>query len=181
MKQIPNFITLVRIFCGLILLFIKPATLVFFAIYLLGGLSDILDGFLARKMNIATKLGAALDSIADFVFIAVLMIVFIPLIAWPSWLIIWIITIVIVRFFSLVTGLIKYGALAFLHTYTNKLTGLALFAFPFFYYFLGLSITGVLLCSVATISAIEELFINLSSATLNRNITSILKLNKKAN
>ena len=37
-------------------------------LYLAAGLTDILDGFLARKMHWETALGAALDGIADFVF-----------------------------------------------------------------------------------------------------------------
>ncbi|WP_027400102.1 CDP-alcohol phosphatidyltransferase family protein [Anaerovorax odorimutans] len=173
MNQIPNIITAFRLLCSFILLFLKPFSSPFFLIYLIGGLSDIIDGFLARKLCITSKLGAMLDSIADAFFILVLLIIFIPHFDWPIWITYWVIAIIIIRLLSLVVGFFKYHTFDFLHTYANKATGLALFSFPFLYFFWGLDFMAIFLCIFASISAIEELLINMVSEKLDRNVTSI--------
>lgn len=173
MKKIPNIITGFRIACSITLLFVKPFSFIFFLLYIAGGMSDILDGFLARKMNITSKLGATLDSIADFLFIMVLLIIIFPYFDWTLWIICWIVAIIVIRLTSLLMGFLKYHDLAFLHTYGNKMTGFTLFCFPFMYLFWGLDITAILLCSIATLSAFEELIINIISKTLDKDISSV--------
>lgn len=69
MKNVPNEITIFRILLSISLFFIKPFSSLFLVIYLLCGFSDMIDGYIARKMNATSKLGAILDSIADVVFI----------------------------------------------------------------------------------------------------------------
>ena len=44
-------------------------TLPFWVLYLIAGLTDMLDGFLARRWGVESKFGARLDSLADFVFV----------------------------------------------------------------------------------------------------------------
>ncbi|MDS1003847.1 CDP-alcohol phosphatidyltransferase family protein [Clostridium sporogenes] len=51
MKNIPNLITMIRILGITVLVFIRPFSEIFFIIYLICGISDILDGMIARKMN----------------------------------------------------------------------------------------------------------------------------------
>ena len=52
----------------------------------LAGLTDLLDGFLARKLNQITPLGIVLDPIADKLFAIVLIIELISFRAFPIWL-----------------------------------------------------------------------------------------------
>jgi CDP-diacylglycerol--glycerol-3-phosphate 3-phosphatidyltransferase len=137
------------------------------------GTSDILDGCIARKTNMVSKTGEVLDSIADFVFVAVVLVIFIPLVSWEFWLFCWIAAIAITRVVSLGIGFKKYHAVAFLHTYANKATGVALFCFPIFYQAVNSAITAIILCSIASLSAIEDLTINLREKNLNRNIRGI--------
>jgi len=132
-KHIPNIITASRIVCSVFLLLIEPLSLWFFIIYLLCGISDIFDGYIARRTKSISQFGATLDSVADANFIGVLLIIFIPKFQWPLWIVIWVGTIALVRFISLAVGFVKYHTFAFLHTYANKLTGLLLFSFPFSY------------------------------------------------
>ena len=178
MKQIPNIVTGIRIILSLTLLFIEPLSVAFILIYLLAGISDMLDGVLARKMHVTSKLGALLDSVADATLIFVLLAIIIPYFIWPAWVICWIALIVIIRLSSLLIGFFKYRAFAFLHTYANKITGLALFCFPLLYWLWGLNVMAIVLCCLATISAIEELLINATSNTLNRDITSIFAVSQ---
>ena len=174
-KYIPNIITASRIVCSVFLLLIEPLSLWFLIIYLLCGISDIFDGYIARRTKSNSQFGATLDSVADAIFIGVLLIIFIPMFQWPLWILYWIGTIALVRFISLAVGFVKYHTFAFLHTYANKLTGLLLFSFPFSYSILGLTITAFILCGAATLSAIEELAINITSKDLSRDIGCIFK------
>lgn len=179
MKQIPNIVTGIRILLALTLLFTKPLSFAFTLIYLSAGISDVTDGFLARKMNVTSKSGALLDSAADVILIFVLLAMIIPYFTWPVWVICWIALIIIIRLSSLLIGFFKYRSFAFLRTYANKITGLALFCFPLLYRLWDLKVTAIVLCCLATVSAIEELLINTASNVLNRDTTSILALLQK--
>ena len=60
MKNIPNWITLTRILGTVALLAIKPFSGQFLIIYVLCGIGDVLDGMIARKMNMVIKKGQIL-------------------------------------------------------------------------------------------------------------------------
>ena len=70
MTQLPNIITLLRIADSLGLLLCDVTSVAYWIIYALCGLSDIADGWLARKLKCITKTGALLDSLADICFVA---------------------------------------------------------------------------------------------------------------
>ncbi|SDM91573.1 CDP-diacylglycerol--glycerol-3-phosphate 3-phosphatidyltransferase [Paenibacillus jilunlii] len=128
----------------------------------------MLDGYIARKTNSTSPLGASIDSVADVVFIAALLAVFLPILQLSLWVICWIAAVALVRLGSLLVGYVKYHALSFLHTYANKATGLALFSFPLLYSIFGLTTASIVTCGLATCSAIEELMINIKSKELLR-------------
>ena len=65
-----NFLTILRIVFSPLLLILNPLSLSFDTLYILLGLTDILDGFIARKTKTTSKLGSILDSIGDIVFCA---------------------------------------------------------------------------------------------------------------
>lgn len=137
------------------------------------GATDILDGYIARKTKSTSNAGAVFDSVADFIFITIMLFIMLPIIDVSFWIQLWLISIVMIKTASLLTGFIKYRSFAFLHTYTNKATGALLFAFPLLYKGLGITITVFLLCSIASIAAVEELAINLTVKKLSYNIKSI--------
>ena len=70
-KHIPNLFTLLNLLCGCIatvLLFENEINIYLVAlIVFIGIVFDFLDGFLARKFNIQSKLGLELDSLADLI------------------------------------------------------------------------------------------------------------------
>ena len=172
-KYVATSITTIRIIGAISLLAIEPLSVFFYAVYFMCGISDILDGYIARKTNTISKVGATLDSIADFIFVSVMVVIFIPLISWELWLLFWIAAIAIIRLVSFVIGFAKYHAVAFLHTYANKATGLALFLFPLFYHVSDITIAAIVLCCIASLSAIEEIAINLKEKNLDKNIRSL--------
>lgn len=169
-------ITLSRIILSLLLLKINSLSTMFFFIYTFCGLTDILDGYIARTLKCTSKTGALLDSIADVIFTFSILIIILPIIKWSKWMIIWIVIIVFIRMLSLFVGYIKYKTLAFLHIYSNKLTGLILFFFPFMMIKLNLRLIVSLICTIATISAVEELIINIKSKELQRDIKYIFQI-----
>lgn len=173
MKILPNCITFLRILGTVGLLFTKPFSALFFSVYLICGLSDVLDGYLARKTNAASRFGQVLDSISDLLFIAVVLLMMLSAVPVPTWAIKWIVLIAATRLLSIVIGLIRYRRLAFLHTYANKAAGFALFFFPFLYRGLEGIAALFIVCFLGSISAIEEMLINLTSKELNRDIKSI--------
>ena len=77
-SMIPNLITMVRIIGSLCLLFVQPLKKPFYIIYTIAGLSDALDGFIARKTNSVSELGSKLDSIADLSFYIVMILRLFP-------------------------------------------------------------------------------------------------------
>lgn len=136
-------------------------------------MSDILDGYIARKMDATSKLGQVLDSIADLIFICVVLYACLPVLIFPFWIICWIALVAVIRMASILMGFAKYHKLAFLHTYANKFTGIMLFLFPVLLLAVGKELTAIAICGIASISAIEELLINLTSKTLTRDIKTI--------
>lgn len=173
MKSIPNFISFMRIVLSLILIFVKPLSLVFYLIYIVCGFSDIMDGYISRKKGITSSLGAKLDSFADMVMIFVLLFVLYPILNPEIKIIIWIISIAIIRLLSMFVALRKYKTFASIHTYGNKITGLLLFIFPISLSFLNATVLMYIICVVASITAIEELIIQLTSSELQLNKISI--------
>ncbi|UQZ37397.1 CDP-alcohol phosphatidyltransferase [Paenibacillus sp. PK3_47] len=172
-NPLPNILSLMRMLCSAILLLVAPLSILFYVLYLLCGVSDALDGYIARRTNSTSSFGASLDSVADFVFIGVTLIVFLPILHLSLWLLCWIGAITLVRISSLIIGFVKYRAFAFIHTYANKATGSALFCFPFLYHTTGLTLTSCILCGLATYSAVEELLIHVRSKELLRDAKRI--------
>lgn len=176
MKNVPNLITLLRILGTMVLLFIEPFSKLFFIIYFICGISDALDGMVARKMNLVSEMGQILDSVADFFMIIALIFIFMFNIKIPLLAVYWVVVIAFIRFISLGIGFIRYKQLTFLHTYANKVTGIVLFCYPFMYVGLGVYTATFIVCFIAIISATEELVINIISRKLNRDIKSIFSL-----
>ena len=61
----------------------------FWIIYVLCGISDIADGWLARRLKCVTKTGALLDSLADICFVACCVWKLLPILELPLWLWLW--------------------------------------------------------------------------------------------
>lgn len=175
-KNIPNILTAARIILSIFILTAAPLSPLFFTIYIGCGVTDILDGYIARKTKTTSRIGAIFDSIADFIFISASLFKIIPAIVIPLWVLIWIFIIAFVRIASLIVGYRKYHTLCFLHTYANKAAGIVLFCSLFLYAAAGIVITAFIACIAASISCLEELAINITSAKLDRNIKSIISI-----
>jgi cardiolipin synthase len=65
--SLPNLITVARLLLAplAVLMIVSQRFMPAFAIFLAAGLSDAIDGFIARRFNLRTELGAYLDPLAD--------------------------------------------------------------------------------------------------------------------
>lgn len=167
-------ISILRIPLSIAMLAVPPFSALFWVLYLSSGLTDILDGLLARKLHLESTLGANLDSMADVVFAASLTIFTVKNLNIPRWLWLCALPIALLRFASYGIGFYKYHEFTALHTWANKLTGILIFTAPILYCLCGLWITAGILCAVAFGSACEELIVTVKSKELNRNCEGIL-------
>ena len=155
-KHIANILTGCRILGSILLLFFPAFSVAFYIIYLFCGFSDMIDGTIARKTNSISKFGSQLDTIADLVFAVVSMIRLLPVIHLPQWLWIWCGMIAIIKIGSIIWGYVSKKQFMSLHTIMNKATGLLLFLLPLTISFMELKYTAIVVCSIATLSAIQE-------------------------
>ena len=154
MKHLPNITTLLRIAGSLGLLLCDGAGVVFWIIYGLCGISDIADGWLARKLHAETKAGAVLDSVADICFVACCAWKLLPTLELPQWLWLWAGAIVAIKVVNQLSALVMYGRCCFPHTLANKWAGFLLFiAVPMTFWSI-VPITFV--ASVATFATVQE-------------------------
>ncbi len=90
MLNLPNFLTLIRIVLIPFFLVLLASHLYLDAlvIFIVGGLTDALDGAVARLMNQKTSIGAYLDPVADKLLVISSFVMLGMIDAIPSWLIV---------------------------------------------------------------------------------------------
>ena len=154
MTQLPNIITLLRITGSWGLLFCDVTGVAYWIIYGLCGISDIADGWLARKLKCVTKKGALLDSVADICFMACCAWTLLPILNLPQWLWLWAGVIVAIKVVNQISALVMYGRCRFPHTTANKWAGFLLFiAVPITFC---TAIPIAIVATVATFAAVQE-------------------------
>ena len=127
MKRIPNFLSASRIALCLPLLLVDAMTLPFWTLYVIAGLTDMLDGFLARRWGVESKFGARLDSLADFLFVLAVGYKLYPWLKLPAALWMMIGLIALVKIVNAISSYVVKQRIEFLHTKANKATGFLLF------------------------------------------------------
>ena len=90
--NLPNTISLLRIGVApiLILLLLSPGetlSVVAAILFVIASVTDVLDGYLARKMGMVTTLGKFLDPLADKLLIMTALIMLIPIGRAPAWIV----------------------------------------------------------------------------------------------
>jgi len=151
-----NAITICRIIISIVMLFFPAFSPAFYCSYLLAGITDVLDGFVARKTDTVSTFGSKLDTAADIVFVAAVIIKCAPTVELPAWLIIWFAAIAIIKIANIVYGFLKYGELISVHSVLNKITGGLLFVLPLTLSFIDITYSGSWVCIAATVAAINE-------------------------
>jgi CDP-diacylglycerol--glycerol-3-phosphate 3-phosphatidyltransferase len=156
MKHLPNAISALRFLGAVCLLFFRVESCAFWVIYFVCGLSDMADGYLARRLGCESKTGALLDSLADLVFVICCCFKLIPALAFPKWLWIWGGVIVAIKVVNQISALVMYKKCVFPHTVANKVTGALLFVGVPLTVFLESIVPMVIIAVVATFAAVQE-------------------------
>lgn len=158
-QAVANAITCIRIFCAAGLIFCPAFSAWFYVIYLMGGISDVLDGMAARHFGKETVFGAQLDTIADAVFTAIVMIKLVRAVDFPLWIIIWAVCIAVIKCMNVIVGFVMQKRFLPEHTVLNKICGILLFVLPLF---IGRCsrqwavILTIPVCAAATAAAVQE-------------------------
>lgn len=175
LSAIPNCITCFRIVGAVLLLAVPPFSLWYFALYTLCGISDVLDGTIARRMKITSEIGALLDSIADLLFYGSLLVRLIPYLYVRVSTVVWymVAAVVAIRLLSYIVAAVKFKMFSSCHTFGNKATGAAVFFTPYALAFLNNTAVCIAVCVIGALSSAEELIIHITSDEYNPSKKSI--------
>ena len=91
--NLPNSLTLFRVACIPVLVFLlffphKVTSFLAAVVFGLASISDLLDGFLARRQQLVTTFGKFLDPLADKLVVSAALIMLIPLGRAPAWMVV---------------------------------------------------------------------------------------------
>lgn len=173
MKHIPNILTSLRILCAALLLAAPVYSVRFYMLYLICGITDFLDGRLARRLHVASKAGASLDNIADYTLLVSTVTKVLPTLLLEVWALIWGICMLAAHVSSSVIAWIKYKRIVVLHTFANKLLGGVVYAIPLF---AGLGNHTLLITIVSgfmCFSVPEEIYLLLASNQLEPDVRGV--------
>lgn len=157
MQKPANLITLFRALLSLALLFLPTLSVAFGVLYLLGGVSDMTDGFVARKTHTESETGAKLDSAADLLFITACAVKLLPLVRLNTWLWIWVAVIALIKIAAMVLRFTRVHTFMPSHSIANKLTGVLLFLLPLMLPLVDVRYPAALICAVATVAAVQDI------------------------
>ena len=183
LKTIPNMLSISRLILIPAMLipayFIQyepQARFVFLIMFIIIGVTDKLDGTLARYLNQTTALGAKLDTIADMVFyplIALWLYRFESGVVGEWWNLVYFL--LALYFFKMVTGKIKFGYVPAFHT-----IGAKTFSASLYFFMIAAILDPVLsksifpvLCVIGYINQLEETYILLTRDSVDENIRSV--------
>ena len=137
MRWLADALTLLRLVCSPALFALQPDGAAFWTLYAALGLTDALDGPFARASRQGpTERGAKLDSAADAVFFAALLVALMRMCAYPARMLVWAGIIAAARLLALALRLRKGNATP-PHTLWDKAAGAVLFGTPVFVHFAG--------------------------------------------
>lgn len=158
-SNIANIITCIRLVSTIVLISCVTFSVGFYAFYVLSGVTDFLDGFVARKLKIDTKFGAKLDTVADILFTIVVLVKILRAFSIPKWVIIWTIVVAVIKCVNLLIGFVLHKHFMAEHTLFNKMSGIILFVIPFCMGLFSKEITMIVLvieCIMTLLAALQE-------------------------
>lgn len=151
-----NLITVIRILCSIALLFCSALSPWFYVLYIAAGVSDMVDGWVARKTNTVSEFGSKLDTVADIIFVVVCLVKLLPVIHLPVWIYIWVGLIACIKVFNIVYSYAIRKQFLADHSILNKITGALLFVLPLTLSAINAKDSAAVVCTVATVAAARE-------------------------
>lgn len=158
--SVANAVTVLRIILSPLLVVIDPFSWGFVVLFIMCGISDITDGWIARRTATQSDFGGRLDSVADLIMFIALAWVVISHVGIPIYVWCLIAFVAIVKCMSIVIG-IRHGFSGLRHSALNKITGLVIFlSIPLMLHWEAIPVE-IVVCCVAIIASLNELSLNL--------------------
>lgn len=157
--NIANMITAFRILGTVAMMGLKPFSKVFFTVYTLCGISDVLDGLVARKTNTVSEFGSKLDSVADLFFYFVMICKILPAVYDSLPFTIWYFTfaVIVVKITLYVVHTVKNRTFMSNHTIMNKITGFCVFLIPYLFRLTNIAAEFcIVTCVISIVASVEE-------------------------
>ena len=185
LKTIPNVLSVSRLI--LIPALLIPCFLiedeilarkVFLIMFILIGVTDKLDGTLARYLNQTSSLGAKLDTMADMVFYpftALWLYRFESTVVGEWWILVYIL--LGLFFLKMILGKVKFGKIPSFHTIGGKTFAASLFFFmisAILYPDIAEKLFPVL-CAIGYLNQLEEMYIFITRDNVDENIKSVFR------
>ena len=173
-KQLANIITSARIVGAIVLFFFTEVNGAFLCIYALCGLSDLIDGPIARKTHSESSVGALLDTIGDVATYVALAKILLSKHLVPAWILWWYVPAAAAILCSGFIALTRFGRFFVVHSLFGKLMGAAAFSMPFALRLGFLIPCFVVICVAATVSAVETAVLTIMSDNPEEESSSII-------
>ena len=154
--MIANTITFCRILFSILMFFFPAFSGGFYACYLIAGITDMIDGTVARKLGTSSEFGEKLDTVADFVFVAAALYKLLPVMKISRAIWIWAGLIAVIKLINIISGFIVQKRFVAVHSLSNKITGALLFVLPLTLSLVDVSYSAIIVCLAATFAAIQE-------------------------
>ena len=154
--MIANTITCCRILFSILMLFFPAFSGSFYACYIIAGITDMIDGTVARKLGTSSQFGEKLDTVADFVFAVIALFKLLRVMKISKIIWIWIGLIAVIKLINIISGFVVQKRFVTVHSLANKITGAVLFVLPLTLSLIDLSYSAIFLCLAATFAAIQE-------------------------
>jgi len=151
-----NIITAFRIISSVVLLFFQPFSIEFFVVYIIAGVTDMMDGAVARRLGTTSDFGSGLDTMADFALMLVCLIKILPVLNVERWMYIWLIVIAVIKAINVLSGYIVEKKMVVIHSLANKITGVLLFVLPLTIEFIDFKYSVIIVFVMVTFAAIQE-------------------------
>ena len=154
--MIANTITCCRILFSILMLFFPAFSGSFYACYIIAGITDMIDGTVARKLGTSSQFGEKLDTVADFVFVAAALFKLLPVMKISMTIWIWTGLIAVIKLINIISGFVVQKRFVTVHSLANKITGAVLFVLPLTLSLINVSYSAIVVCLVASFAAIQE-------------------------
>lgn len=130
-KNLANILSAIRIIAGACLYLFSDITGGFIAIYVVCGVTDLLDGPVARKFESTSAVGAILDTVGDIVTYMALVKILLVKHMIPSWIVYWMLGVLGLHIIAGFVSLKKVKKFYVVHSLFGKILGGSIFVLPF--------------------------------------------------
>jgi len=144
-------------------------------LYVIAGLTDMVDGPIARRTNNTSNFGANLDAAADLLFAITVLVRVVPQIDIHHWIFVWIVIVIAIKFVSLFVSYMRHSEFVMLHTYANKFVVFLCFLLPLVYVSMDINVNWLIaiLLVLVSLAFLEDLVLCSTAKVPDRNVKGL--------